>query len=441
MTDAASLVLAFFVAHSLRFGFEMTRDLSLIVLGGPFIWIGIFAAWRLYSPEHLSAPDEFRRALSAVTTSVLVVALGSYWARTAFSREWMALSWVLGTVLVLLTREIWRSWIQALKASGDLSFRTLVVGGNYEADRISNILSGPGSGFKALGLVSLKEPPPEGGEVAGSLDEFRQIIQSRHIECLFVASSSVDTEDMRTISLAARFEGVELRVSANLPEMLTSRLGLQPVGSLMALSLRPPQLTSLQTVAKRAFDLSLAVPLFVLTLPLVGALAALIRLTSPGKAFFIQPRVTKGGALFPMYKLRTMRGPSGSQDEGLLIDTTAPFFKNHEDPRITPVGAWLRRLSLDELPQLLNVIKGEMSLVGPRPLPADQVAANMELLAPRHAVPAGITGWWQVRGRSSLNSEEAVKIDLFYIENWSLSFDLYILLKTAGAVLSRKGAV
>jgi lipopolysaccharide/colanic/teichoic acid biosynthesis glycosyltransferase len=121
-------------------------------------------------------------------------------------------------------------------------------------------------------------------------------------------------------------------------------------------------------------------------------------------------------------------------------DTSAPFFKLQADPRLTRVGAVLRRLSLDELPQLLNVLRGEMSLVGPRPLPADQVAANLELLSPRHEVPAGMTGWWQVNGRSGVTPEEAIHLDQFYIENWSLSLDLYVILKTFGAVLGQKGA-
>jgi lipopolysaccharide/colanic/teichoic acid biosynthesis glycosyltransferase len=125
-------------------------------------------------------------------------------------------------------------------------------------------------------------------------------------------------------------------------------------------------------------------------------------------------------------------------DHGL--DTTTPFFKLESDPRLTRVGVFLRRFSLDELPQFWNVISGDMSIVGPRPLPADQVAANQDLLTPRHAVPAGVTGWWQINGRSRVTADEALRLDLFYIENWSPTLDLYILLKTFGAVVRRQGA-
>ena len=127
-------------------------------------------------------------------------------------------------------------------------------------------------------------------------------------------------------------------------------------------------------------------------------------------------------------------------DADRLVDTSAPFFKLQSDPRLTPVGMGLRRLTLDELPQFWNILKVEMSLVGPRPLPADQVAANLKLLSRRHEVPAGATGWWQINGRSGVTPEEAIQLDQFYIENWSLSLDLYIVLKTFGVVLGRRGA-
>jgi lipopolysaccharide/colanic/teichoic acid biosynthesis glycosyltransferase len=145
--------------------------------------------------------------------------------------------------------------------------------------------------------------------------------------------------------------------------------------------------------------------------------------------------VTKDGRVFRMHKFRTMR-----TDVNVSVDTTTPFFKLQSDPRLTRVGKFLRRFSLDELPQLWNVIAGEMSLVGPRPLPADQVAANLDLLRPRHTVPAGVTGWWQINGRSRLTPEEALQLDLFYIENWSPTLDLYVLLKTFNAVIGRQGA-
>jgi exopolysaccharide biosynthesis polyprenyl glycosylphosphotransferase len=250
-----------------------------------------------------------------------------------------------------------------------------------------------------------------------------------------VASTSVSAEDIFEVTQVARQERTEVRLSANLAQTLTSRLTLQKVGGAIALSIRPVRLTRTQVAMKRAFDVVTASAALVVSLPLWAAIAIAIRLSSHGPVLFRQERVTKGGRVFQMLKFRSMR-----LDVDSPADTSAPFFKLQSDPRLTPVGKILRRLSLDELPQFWNVLKGEMSLVGPRPLPADQVAANLELLSPRHEVPAGVTGWWQINGRSGLTPEEAIHLDQFYIENWSLPLDLYILLKTFGAVLGQKGA-
>jgi lipopolysaccharide/colanic/teichoic acid biosynthesis glycosyltransferase len=224
-------------------------------------------------------------------------------------------------------------------------------------------------------------------------------------------------------------------VLANLPQTLTSRLALLKVGPAIAVALRPVRLSGRQAVMKRALDLVVATSALLLSLPLWVVIAMAVRLDSRGPVFFHQERVTKGGRVFRMHKFRTMR-----TDLEVSLDTSTPFFKLQSDPRLTRVGAFLRRFSLDELPQLWNVITGEMSLAGPRPLPADQVAANFELLSPRQVVPAGVTGWWQINGRSRVTPEEALRLDLFYIENWSPTLDLYILLKTLGAVLGRQGA-
>jgi exopolysaccharide biosynthesis polyprenyl glycosylphosphotransferase len=276
--------------------------------------------------------------------------------------------------------------------------------------------------------------------VLGELPNLRSLIRGQCAECLFVTSTSASAKDISEVAQVARQEAVEVRLSANIAETLTSRLALQQVGPVIALSLRPVRLAGAQAAAKRAFDLTAASIGLLLTLPLWIAAAVAIRLTSRGPVLFHQERVTKGGRRFRMHKLRTMRDrPKGSPDAAEL-DVTSPFFKLGNDPRVTAVGKYLRRFSLDELPQLLNIIKGEMSLVGPRPLPAEQVAANQELLSARHEVPAGMTGWWQINGRSEVTPEQALELDRFYIENWSLTLDMYILLKTVGAVLRREGA-
>jgi len=216
--------------------------------------------------------------------------------------------------------------------------------------------------------------------------------------------------------------------------MLTSRLAQLKVGAAIAVALRPVRLSGPQAAMKRAIDLAVASVVLLVTLPLWPVIALAIRLDSRGPVLFRQERVTKDGRIFRMHKFRTMRTADPA------FDTTRPFFKLESDPRLTRVGGFLRRYSLDELPQLWNVLVGDMSIVGPRPLPAEQVAANADLLTPRQAVPAGVTGWWQINGRSRVTAEEALRLDLFYIENWSPTLDLYILLKTFGAVTRRQGA-
>ena len=193
-------------------------------------------------------------------------------------------------------------------------------------------------------------------------------------------------------------------------------------------------------IAKRASDIIIASTALMLLAPLWLIIALVIKLDSRGPVFYKQERVGMDGRLFLLYKFRTMLTDAEHELEECGVDLSQPYFKLQDgDPRITRMGRVLRRFSLDELPQLINVLRGDMSLVGPRPLPVEQVAANPGL-RPRHEVKAGMTGWWQVSGRSDVDPERALRLDLFYIDNWSLTLDLFILLKTVGTVLSGRGA-
>jgi lipopolysaccharide/colanic/teichoic acid biosynthesis glycosyltransferase len=212
------------------------------------------------------------------------------------------------------------------------------------------------------------------------------------------------------------------------------------LGGLVSDTVSPPKLIWLQSVIKRGLDVVLASVLLIATLPISVTIAAIIAISCGLPVLFKQKRVTKGGRPFTMLKFRTMRKDADHLLSGGHTDQTVAFFKVEGDPRITRIGAFLRKCSLDELPQLLNVFRGDMSLVGPRPLPVEQVEANRELLMARHEVRAGITGWWQVNGRNNMTPDEAVVLDRFYVENWSLALDLRILLKTPRAVLTRRGA-
>jgi exopolysaccharide biosynthesis polyprenyl glycosylphosphotransferase len=437
-TDAACVVAALTISYQLRYGtrpMEM-QELAFVVVA-PLLWVIVFRAFNLYTPQHLSPSDEFRGILGATSLGIVLLVMASYWSKASFPRAWLGLSWLLALLLELVTRRWWESYRLRLKRDGRLTLRTLIVGTTGEATRLAETLKDRASGFSPIGYVGTTDPsvPANGLAVVGDIGDLRRLVRDHAAECFFVASSSATADDLLQVTQVARQERTEVRVSANLSQTLTSRLTLQKVGGGIALSIRSVRLTRTQVWLKRAFDLVLASAALAISLPLWAAIAVAVRLSSPGPVFFHQDRVTKGGRVFRMHKFRTMR-----QDVHSPVDTSAPFFKLQSDPRLTPVGDFLRRLSLDELPQFWNVVKGEMSLVGPRPLPADQVAANLELLGPRHEVPAGVTGWWQINGRSGLSPEEAIHLDQFYIENWSLALDLYIVVKTFGAVLGRRGA-
>ncbi len=228
--------------------------------------------------------------------------------------------------------------------------------------------------------------------------------------------------------------------SGTLVAELGARLSALWLGSKALLRVSPPKPLRLQSMMKRGLDIMIASLLLIATFPISITIAAIIAISCGLPVLFKQKRVTKGGRPFTMLKFRTMRKNANRLLPEVHADPTVPFFKVRTDPRITRIGAFLRKCSLDELPQLVNVLRGDMSLVGPRPLPVEQVEANRELLTARHEVRAGITGWWQVNGRNNVTPDQALALDRFYVENWSLALDLRILLKTPRAVLTRSGA-
>ncbi len=247
---------------------------------------------------------------------------------------------------------------------------------------------------------------------------------------------------MAQVSKAARRTGIEVRVTANVQEVLSSRVAAHPLGGLMAFALKPVRLSGFQALAKRSFDLSVTVLSSLILLPVFGAVALAVKLTSRGPVFFRQQRVGYHGRPFEIMKFRTMVVDAEDRLEDLLHmnEATGPLFKMKNDPRVTGVGRFLRKLSLDELPQLFNVIKGDMSLVGPRPPLPREVTQYEEWMMARLEVRPGITGLWQVSGRSELPFEDYVRLDLFYIENWSLAYDLFILAKTIPTLATARGA-
>jgi exopolysaccharide biosynthesis polyprenyl glycosylphosphotransferase len=455
ITDVAAIVAAMLVAYLLKFHTLAIRwDFALVMVFAPPVLLGVFSAFRLYGVQHLSSAEEFRRLMGSVALTVTAIVTVSFWSKESFSRAWVGLTWILAIVFILAGRRIWHRFIGRMRTDGRLAYQTLMVGTNGELSRLTATLDEPSLGFRVIGSLATSQDGPtyldvdrpvtdNGLPILGHVSDVREVIQETAAECIFVASTSVTPGEMATIARAARLEGVEIRMSANLPEIVSTRLLVKPLGGVMAMSLKPVRLTGRQAAIKRAFDILAAGLGLVLISPLWLAIAAAIKLTSRGPGLYRQERVGRGGRPFTMLKFRTM--VQGA--EALVVDlndkneASGPLFKLREDPRCTRVGRWLRRWSLDELPQLINVLKGEMSLVGPRPpLPAEVSEYEHDWHHWRFEARPGITGMWQVNGRSDVAFDDYVRLDLFYIENWSLSMDLFLILKTLPAITSRKGA-
>ena len=444
VTDYLAILAAFLVADVIRFRFRATPfDFLAVIAVAPPAWLVIFGAFRLYSLQRFASAEEFRRVILAVTLGITAIAATSYWTKSEMSRVWIGLSWILALAFVLAVRRAWHHQIWRLRRKGRLTFRTLIVGTNDEAVHLADVMGRRKVGFEAIGFVSTGNGRAEGSlPVVGDIPRLQETIRNSDAECVFVASSALRTDEMRVVTRSARLENVEVRVSANIPEMLSSRLAAQPLGGVMAFSVWPVRLSGFQAAAKRSFDLVLSSLTLVLTVPLWIPIALAVGLTSRGPVLYRQTRVGRRGRTFTLLKFRTMVTGADTMIDSLREhnEAKAPLFKIRNDARVTPAGRWLRRWSLDELPQLLNVVRGDMSIVGPRPPLPEEVAAYEEWHRDRLEVRPGITGLWQVSGRSDLSFDDYVRLDLFYIENWSLAYDLYLLAKTGPAVFSRKGA-
>ena len=445
LTDTLAVFTALLLAYQLRFDRIMpTFDFWLLLLTIPLITPVVYLLMRLYRVHQYSTAEEFRRIIVAISLIITVTVMISFWSKASFSRLWMLLSWMLGLALALLSRRLWHWQVRLLRRTGKLTFRTLIVGANAEAKRLATTMQTGQHGFLPIGFVAggMDALRLDDQQVIGSVDRIRELIRETKADCLFVASSAVTSDDVSQIMKARRLEDVEVRFTANLPTVLSSRLAPQTIGGVMTLSVNVLQLTRTQAAAKRACDVAISVAGLLLLAPLLAGVALAIKLTSPGPVIFRQERIGLRGRPFTLLKFRTMVAGADLMLDQLRDQNEAdgPLFKLHRDPRVTRVGRILRRYSIDELPQLINVLKGEMSLVGPRPPLASEVALYEEWQLDRLEVRPGITGLWQVSGRSELPFEEYVHLDLFYVENWSIAYDLFILSKTIPILVTSRGA-
>lgn len=411
----------------------------LLAIVGSIAWVAIFHAFGLYATRHFNSSEEIRRVVGATSSGVAVLLI--FGAGGLSGQGMLGLSFVTLVGLEILTRLSWRRYARGLRAKGLLAYRTVIVGSAHEAAYVANSLAEDDrSGFFPVGRIAGEPGTEEEGAPAylGGLADATKLVEEWSVEALIVASPTLSPTELGRLQQLARREHLALRLVARVPHMLTNRLTLQRVGPLMTVAVRQAKLTGTQAALKRAFDITIGGLGLLISMPIQLVVGTLVAVTSPGPVLFRQQRVTRGNEPFTVYKFRTMDRDADRIMREQDVDPTELYFKG-EAP-ITPLGKVLRKLSLDEMPQLWNVVRGDMSLVGPRPLMAEQVWANPEVLGPRHDVRAGLTGWWQVNGRSDVSAEDAIRQDLFYIENWSLLLDLYILLRTVRTVVTGRGA-
>jgi exopolysaccharide biosynthesis polyprenyl glycosylphosphotransferase len=444
-TDVLSILMAIGAATLIR------RGVPWPTLGGvgqlmlaPVVYVLVFGWFGLYALSRLYPADEFRRIIAAVSVAVSALVLLGFFATRSPQRATVVLVWMFALLCSLGTRRVWHAFITAMRSRGQLTFRTLVVGTNEEGLRLARMMERGAFGYRTIGLVRSMYGPEntDGFPVWGHVDRLEQAIATSQAECVFVATSAVTPEELARITKVARDGRAEVRLSSMISDILSTRLAVQPVGNIVTLSLKPAQLTGFQAVSKRMLDVGLAAFAVVVTLPITSLIALAVKATSRGPVFYRQERVGQHGKAFSMLKFRTMVDGAEEMLEELRErnEATGPLFKLRGDPRITPAGRFLRRFSLDELPQFLNVLRGDMSVVGPRPPIPSEVALYEDWHHGRLEVRPGITGLWQVRGRSQLPFDDYVRLDMYYIENWSLAFDLFILKKKIPAVLRGKGA-
>lgn len=390
--------------------------------------------------------EEFRR-LAAAGVAVLALTSTLAYAVDAPHRSLVLIGSPLALAGCLLWHLAARQVLFALRRRGRCRHRVVVIGLERSVDELVRRLARePHGGVEVVAAcvaqasgATIREVP-----VAGPPEAARNVARRHYADSiLLTAWSDVSEEQLRRLSWQLEGSGYQLLVAPRLTEVAAPRMHLQTVGGVPLLSVEEPEFTGLRRVAKGLLDYGLALLALLLLAPVMLAVALSVRLTSPGPVLFRQERVGRLSRPFRMTKYRSMYVDAEARLAELSERNQhgdGPLFKMRDDPRVTRVGAILRRYSLDELPQLLDVLRGEMSLVGPRPpLPAE-VARYEQDVHRRLLVKPGITGLWQVSGRSDLTWEESVRLDLSYVENWSLWLDLSILARTAAAVLARRGA-
>ncbi len=409
-------------------------------------WVLIFARYRLYTARHVwDRLEEVRRIVHAVAVAVLLVAVTAFSLRVYVARGWLILTLFTGIAIVSIERALVRRGFDALRRKGFMSRPVVIVGTNTEAARLTaTILDNSSLGYQVVGVI-------DNGAAMGTpgvdretrlVDDTLHVVASTRASGVLIATSGIDAAACNALTRALVEQGVHVELSSSLHDIAPERLTVRGFGGHALMHVRPVQRHGWRARAKRAFDVVLATILLAMAAPVLALAAIAIRVSSHGPVLFRQKRVGRGGITFEMLKLRTMVRDAEVRLGELRARNEAdgPMFKMRSDPRVTHVGKVLRRFSLDELPQLWNVLRGEMTLVGPRPALPEEMREWGPEVHHRLTVSPGMTGMWQVSGRTNCSFEDYTRLDLYYVDNWSLWRDLVILCRTVPALLSRRGA-
>ncbi|WP_344329696.1 sugar transferase [Aeromicrobium halocynthiae] len=429
-------------------------DYVLISIGLVAAWLLATSLYRTRDHKLLGAGPAEYQALARATFLVFGwTAIASLVFTWSLSRGFLVIALGLGFALLLLTRKAWRLWLRSRRSHHRLVARTLVIGGVRSARTMASRFSAdPANEFAVVGLwvpdrtavpgeaihVEETEIPVQGMETP-----LPAILDCGGVDTVVVT----DTEHLGSdgiSELAWELEGrdIDLLVAPNIADVAGPRIHVDAHSAMPLIYLSRPTYSAARTLRKAAFDRAIALGVLLVSLPVLVVAALAVRLSGAGPIFYRSERIGAGGVPFQMMKLRTMVDGADRMRAALEVDHdgAGPLFKKVDDPRVTPVGRFLRRYSIDELPQFINVLRGEMSVVGPRPPLRSEVDLYDDTVRRRLLVKQGITGLWPVSGRSDLSWEDSVRLDLTYVENWSMLRDLHIMARTAKAVLFARGA-
>jgi exopolysaccharide biosynthesis polyprenyl glycosylphosphotransferase len=451
--DACTIAAAFSLAYLLRFSTEII-PVNESPPAGPYfatlpvlvpVWIAVFAAYGLYRERLQGFFDEALRVISAVSVGLMALLAGSFFYRQfSYSRLWILFAWAISIVLMLLSRGIMRAAHRVLRARGVDVRRVLIVGTGPEARDLARVLRAhPESGQRPVAFLdgaSIAEV--DGLPVVGHAEDVLAAVRRVDAHRVIIALPAAARETTMQVAALCQEAGVPFGIVPDLYALVASGADVELVDRLPLLTLRASPLAGWGRRLKDVFDVIGAVAGLLLTLPLSLLSAILIVADSPGPVFYRQKRIGKAGLPFSAWKFRTM--VVGAEEHLVrnpqLRRQFANSFKLVDDPRVTRVGRWLRRTSLDELPQLLNVLKGEMSLVGPRPIVEEELRKYGPWERRLLCVKPGLTGLWQVLRHHQPDYAQRISLDMYYIDHWSVGLDVKILLRTLPSVIAGRGA-